>query len=134
MHGIEESVNESTDDLVLSVINKDLGINIRLDDIERSYRLGPINNWRNLRSNKTISRPIIIRFNSFRKRQEVFKRKRNLKGKQVSISENHTKRRYEIYKAAMNKYGLGKVWTNEGRIATKINGRYIIINSMDDLK
>ena len=38
MHGVEENVNESTDDLVLSVINKDLGINIRLDDIERSHR------------------------------------------------------------------------------------------------
>ena len=54
--------------------------------------------------------------------------KRNLKGKQVSISENLTKRRYEIYKAAMNKYGLGKVWTNEGRITTEVNERYTIIN------
>ena len=52
MHGVEENVNESTDVLVLSAINKDFGINIRLDDIERSHRLGPINNRRNLRSNK----------------------------------------------------------------------------------
>ena len=53
--------------------------------------------------------------------------KRNLKVKKVSISENLTKRRYEIYIAAMNKYGLGKVWTNEGRITTKVNDIYIYI-------
>ena len=47
MHGVEEDVNESTNDLVFSVINKDLAINIWLDGIERSHRLGPINNRRN---------------------------------------------------------------------------------------
>ena len=31
-------------------------------------------------------------------------------------------------------HGQNKVWTNEGRITTKVNERYIIINSMGDLK
>ena len=74
MHGVEENADEKTDDLVLSVINKDLG-NMRLDDRERSHRLGPFNNRQNLRSTKNISRPIIIRFNSFRKDKRCLKRK-----------------------------------------------------------
>ena len=69
LHGVEENANDNTDGLVRSVINKDSGINIKLDDIERSHRLGPIKNRRNLRSTKNISRPIIMRFNYFRKRQ-----------------------------------------------------------------
>ena len=72
----------------------------RLDDIEGSHRLGPINNRRNLRPARINALPIILRFNYFRKRQEVFKAK---------LSENRTKHRYEIYKVTVTKYGRGKV-------------------------
>ena len=50
MHGVEEGNSENTDDLVVAVINNDLGIDITVHEIERSHRLGPINNRRNLRS------------------------------------------------------------------------------------
>ena len=76
---------------------------------------------------------LILRFNSFRKRQEVFKAKRSLKGKKVSLLENLTKQRYEIYKAAVTKYGRDKVWTNEGRTLTKVNNTLLVINSLHDL-
>ena len=133
MHGVEEGNSENTDDLVVAVINNDLGIDITVHEIERSHRLGPINNRRNLRSVRVNPRPIILRFNSFRKRQKVFKAKRSLKGKKVSLSENLTKQRYEIYKAAVTKYGRDKVWTNEGRTLTKVNNTLLVINSLHDL-
>ena len=117
---------------MVSNINN-IGIDITVHQIERSHRLGPINNHRNLRSVRVNPRPIILRFNSFRKRQEVFKAKRSLKGKKVSLSENLTKTRYEIYKAAVTKYGRDKVWTNEGRTLTKVNNTLLVINSLHDL-
>ena len=136
LHGVDETPNESTDDVVAAVINDNLGINLSVDEIERSHRLGPLNitdNRQNLRSSKKYCRPIIVRFKFICKKIEVFKSKRALKGKQISISENLTKHRYVIYKAAMQKYCMGKVWTNDGRITTKVGERYIIINSMKDL-
>ena len=136
LHGVEENSDESTDDVAVAIISDNLGISINVDDIERSHRLGPFNkeNKRYLRSNKKACRPIIIRFKSIRKRQEVFKSKRALKGKQLSISENLTKHCCEIYKAAIEKYGMGKVWTNEGRITMKMGERYVTISSMIDLQ
>ena len=52
MFGVDEKYrnNENTDDLVVAVINNEFGINITVNNIERSHRLEAINNRRNLRS------------------------------------------------------------------------------------
>ena len=134
IHCVEEKDGEKTDELVLNVINEELGIgNTDITEIQRSHRLGPKKPQRNLRSNKMFYRPIIVRFSNYRTRQKVFSEKRKLKGKSTSISENLTKKRYELYKSAMNKFGKGKVWSSDGRIMTKVNDRYLIINSVKDL-
>ena len=52
----------------------------------------------------------------------------------LSISENLTKKRYELYQAAITTYGRMKVWTNEGRIMTKLNDQYKTIRNMGDLE
>lgn len=134
LHGIEELPNESkTDETVLAVINNDLGVNITIDDIERSHRLGPKNTQRILRSKHDRPRPIIFRFSSLRKRNEVFNNKRKLKGKRISLTENLTKDRYDLYQAAVKKLGKGIVWTVEGRITTKVGNRFIIITKLKDI-
>ena len=133
IHGVVEDMNENTDDLVLNVMNADLGLeNISMVNIQRSHRLGPS---RNAKPNTRSSRPraIIVRFMTFRDRNAVFRSKSKLKGKNISISENLTKFRYALYQAAISKYGKGKVWTVEGRVITKVNDRFITINTMDDL-
>ena len=134
IHGCEENVREDTDVIVLSVINEKMNLaNVTIDDIERSHRLGPKKERRTTRSNQNKSRPIIVKFVNFRKRKLVFKNKSSLKGENVSISENLTKTRYELYQASMKKYGRGNVWTMEGRVTTKVEGEYVVINCMDDL-
>ena len=96
LHGVEENMmQQDTDGILLNVINNDLGLtNITIEDIQRSHRLGPFKkDQRNLRSARKNPRPIIMRFSSWRDRQKVFKAKRNLKGKKISISENLTQHR-----------------------------------------
>lgn len=132
-HGVPESPNEVTDDHVLNVIENDLNINISINDIERSHRLGTKQSQRILRSTHEYVRPIICRFSSFRKRKEVFGNKKKLKGKTISISENLTKTRYGIYQEAIKRIGMGKVWTMEGRIMTKDGERFTIINTLEDI-
>ena len=55
-----------------------------------------------------------------------------LKNQNVLISENLTKSRYLLYKECIVKLGKGNVWTNEGRITTRINNRYVTINNVGD--
>ena len=76
---------------------------------------------------------IIFRFSNFRKRQLVFKAKRNLEGKDISLSESLTRARYGLLKASIEKYGKGKVWTNEGRVVTKVGDNFVTIRSKNDL-
>ena len=77
--------------------------------------------------------PIIIKLSNYRDRRDVFVSKKQLKGKNISISENLTKTRYVLLKAAKLKLGRGNVWSSDGRIMTKMNDRYINITSVDDL-
>ena len=77
-HGVEGKNNEDTDNLVLGIINTNLGVKFSLDDIQRSHQLGPKTNRRTTRSAKPSSRLIIFKISNYRKRQQVFKSKRKL--------------------------------------------------------
>ena len=46
-HGIEETKGEDTDDLVLEVLNDDMGLNIPKTALDRSHRIG---NWKTNKS------------------------------------------------------------------------------------
>ena len=132
IHGVDESPHEKTGDIVIDIINNKIGVDLSEVDIERSHRLGVPKHQRVLRSAQNRPRPIIFRFSSYRKRDEVFRNKRALKGQGISISENLTKGRYLLYQEAIRKLGLGKVWSKEGRIMTKHSDRFIVLtNSMD---
>ena len=105
-----------------------------ISEIQRSHRVGAKrNNPRVTRQNKPNPRPIIVRFSNYKTRYNIFKSKKKLKGKPIAISENLTKRRYELLREATSKLGKGMAWSNEGKIITKQDNRYIIINSISDL-
>ena len=76
----------------------------------------------------------IVKFVNLRKRLEVFRSKRYLKGSNIIITENLTKKRYDLYREAMTKLGKGNVWTSDGKILSKSGNSIIVISSPDDLK
>lgn len=134
IHGIEEAnIQEVTDVVAIDVFNRALGFELGTDVIARSHRLGPKKDARATRANKPNPRPIIVRFNSYRTRKEVFTCKKKLKGTNISITENLTQRRFSLYKQAIAQLRKGNCWTNDGRIFTKVNDKLLIINSADDL-
>ena len=64
VHGVEETDDENTDDVVINIIKCNLEIELPKDDIVRSHRLSPPQKLhRQTRSgiNRTFSRPIIFR-------------------------------------------------------------------------
>ena len=110
-HNISETKKENTDELVLDIINKDIGENVTLQDLDRSRRLGA--------PDKGKTRPIIVKFCRYYTRNSIFKNKKRLKGKKVSITESLTAKRMVELKAAREKFGFENVWTSDGKILYK---------------
>ena len=131
IHGVDEKEGENTDELCLNIINQDVKVDITMADIARSHRVGP---KKPHSTRQTKSRAIIVRFMSIRKRMEVFYNKKNLKGKKTVITESLTSIRYDLLRKAQEKYGHRMVWSSEGRVFTKTNGKPVLISSIADLQ
>ena len=112
LHGIEETKGEDTDDLVLEVLNDDMGLNISKTALDRSHRIG------NPKTKKK-SRPIIVKFVRYYDRRDVFVNKKCLKGKGKSITESLTAFRMQKLKNARDEHGFFNVWTVDGKIMFK---------------
>ena len=79
LFGVEEEAGEDTDVKAIEIARKN-GVNLSVGEIDRSHRVGVRNNDR--------PRPIIIKFVSYRKRDEMFRSKKNLKSTGVTIRED----------------------------------------------
>lgn len=108
--GVEEKQNEDTDQIVMQVAQK-IGVELNIHDIDRSHRVG--------RSDTGRPRPIIVKFVSYRKRSEVFRSKRNLKGCGWTVREDLTKNRHKLLRDAIEKFGVSNVWSLDGAIIVK---------------
>ena len=96
-------------------------------DIARSHRLGK------RRGPNDKPRPIIARFASEIKKMNTYRAKRKLKGKGISLAENLTQYRADVYKEACTKLDYKNVWTWEGRIYATVNGKKIHIRDRSDI-
>ena len=108
----------------METCNTNLGVDLAVEDIERSHRLGPktlqdVAAHGNSLGKSLKSRPIIVKFVSYRKRHEVFSAKKKLKGKKITIVENLTKTRQRIFNVARKTVGLKNSWTQNGKIFAK---------------
>ena len=65
MHGIEETNDENTDDLVLKSIYEKLGVDITENEIDRSHRIGR-------KKDGQRPRPIIVKLTRYNTRKKVF--------------------------------------------------------------
>ena len=111
-------------------MNDDIRVDLHINDISRSHRIGP---KKEQKTRSTKPRPLIFRLVTMRKRMEVFRNKKNLKGKQIAITESLTTMKYKLLLKANDKFGMNNVWTSEGRIFTKKDHKLILISSEADL-
>lgn len=113
--GVPESRDEDTDGLVLQLVKEKIGIDLPLDRLERSHRIGrPQSSGDSGQPPRP--RPIIVRFRSYRDRRDVFQKKKCLKGSGLTIREDLTSRRAGILRRAVELHGPRRVWTTDGRI------------------
>lgn len=72
---------------------------------------------------------IIVNFFSKKTRDIVFQNKKNLKGSKISILEDLTRTNVNILKKMREKHGFKNVWTINGKIKCKENGKIVTVNS-----
>ena len=84
LHGVNESNDENTNEIIIKTFSEELGVEIKEDDLDRSHRLGKPKR----KDNKPW--PIIVKFARYAVRIEIFMNKRKLKGKWLLITESFT--------------------------------------------
>ena len=89
-----------------------MDIEILPNDLDRLHRIGN-------RNTKTIERLIIVKSVRYNLRHNIFKNKKLLKGKAISITERFTKDRMAKLNQAKETYGLRNVWTSDDKIFFK---------------
>ena len=119
--GIPETEGESVDEKVLEMATA-VEADISINDIDRSHRLGKL---RRTSEQSAKPRDIIIKFTSYRARQELLKNKSKLRSKgfnNVYVNENLTALRdnifYEARKLARDRL-ITSAWTSDGAIIVK---------------
>ena len=105
-HGINYESNESTDFKIKRFLLEHLQIEIKLDDIDRSHRLGK-------------KGPIIVKFVRHNLKHQIYSNKRKLKGKNYFISESLTAMRTSCVKLLESSRKEGTIlshWTSDGEV------------------
>ena len=85
-HEIKEEKGEGTDSIIINAVKEEIDIEILPNDLDRSHRIG---------NSKTKKReiPIIVKLVRYNLIHNIFKNKKLLKGKGVSITKSLTKDR-----------------------------------------
>lgn len=128
IYGIPEPENETqeqTEHQLLKMFKNKLKLDIKTSDIDRCYRIGV--------HKRDITRPIFVRFISFKNRSSVFQNKKMLKNTGFVIKEDLTRIRSSLLKKAVEKYGTKNVWTQNGKVFYSSNNRKCVINPGDEL-
>ena len=86
---------------------------ISIAEVERTHRLGRKVNINSTRENRLpkSGRPVIIKFSTYRKRQEIFSNKKKLKESGLVLMENLTKTRINLLMKAGEIVGVKNCWT-----------------------
>ena len=142
--GLKEESDEDPEKLVTKVF-KDAGVDIDPEDFHAVHRNGPPR-----KPGDNSIRPILVKFVSRKKKQEVMRKKKTLKEKEgydkTYVLEDLTPLRSKLLKYIKNRkdlFNLAFVWTSEGKIlcqpqypkglAKEKRPRAIVIESPDEL-
>ena len=86
------------------------------NDIDRSHRIGK------QKDDPNKVRPVIVKFTRCNDRIKIFRNKKRLQGKKMSITESLTGLRISKLKEARDKFAFRNVWSTDGRIIYKEEG------------
>lgn len=121
LHGIEEKPEEDIMAIVFELFNGRLGLALQKNDIDMCSRFGIKKSATNHKNSKQ-SRPILVEFITMWQRNEVFYKKKVLKGTGLIITELLSPYRYSVYRLVRDEVGKN-TWTKNCRIGFSIDGK-----------
>ena len=96
-------------------------------DLDRTHRIEKKSD------SSSLPHPLIVKIAQYNICEKVFKNKKKLKAKIISITESLTRYQMSILNEASKKYGFKNVWTYDGRISfivmSIMNGNYNFISN-----
>lgn len=122
IYGLPPTPNENPDDTLIKFCKEKLNVEIKKGMLDSCHRLGKDENR---------SKPLLVKFVSREVKREIYSRKSKLKGTELIIREDLTRRKFQLLKSVKSK--LNAAWTNDCNIFTKVNGKIIKINNFSDL-
>ena len=134
IHGVAElPQKEDCVQMAINVFEKNLGVTIPMDRIDRAHRLGKIQQRTAASVVKEGRRPIIVKFISYYDRNLVFTNKKKLKGTKLLITESLTVKRINIMTAAVSKFGRSNVYSYDGRIYVVVGKIKHTVSNINDI-
>ena len=130
--GINESSDEDCYDKVLSTLNTRLALTppLTIENIDRLHRTGKPNS-------EGRARPILVKFTSYQHRARVMSRRKHLRGSNVFVNEDLTKRRNNLLWVCRGEKKGGRIkdcWTTDGRIMVRdLAGNTHLVNRNEDI-
>lgn len=122
--GITEENAENPAEKVITFFKEKLATEINVNQLETCHRIG---------NGKDVRRPLFVKFMSHATKTEIIKKRKLLKGSKIIVVEDLTKKRYELFKATVQKCGKTRTWTSNGKVMVKMENEIFTVNSMDDL-
>ncbi|CAG9818732.1 unnamed protein product [Phaedon cochleariae] len=122
---VKEKDKENTREEILALLRTKLAINLSTNDIVICYRVGKQEEGRKPRG-------IFLKLKDFNMKQEIYRKKKLLKGTGVVIREDLTHHRIELLAHAVEKTSLQSVWTDKGIIYVNIDNKISIIKSREE--
>jgi predicted nuclease with TOPRIM domain len=129
VYRVPESNSETADDCVkkvCSVFSDLVGVRTVPQDVEVAHRTGKMGDK---------ARPVLVRFFDRKKRDEILRNRRKLKGKGVVVDEDLTVQNYKLLRKAQEHSLSLAVWSANGKILAKLkNGRTLRLSIHSDIE
>lgn len=132
--GLNEHDDEDIMSVVVELFTTNLKLSMNPNSIAKVYRINSSQQSIDNRGQEKVIKPrvVFIEFINSQERQLVLTRRHMLKGTNIYISEELTRTRVKIWKAARERYGKRQVWIKNGSIFAKNEeGAIIKISSLE---
>nr|CAI5849926.1 unnamed protein product [Callosobruchus analis] len=126
IYKVDEMPNENLPEALIQIFNSRLGTKLVTEDIVTCTRIGK-------RQQNTRPRGILVKFAKLSTRQNLYNKKKMLKGSGMVIKEDLTESRLKLMEAAIEKTSLKKVWSFNGTIYVMKDNQRISVKNKDDL-
>lgn len=113
IHGVPTVPADNVERCLLEIFRNEMKIDVHPSDIDRCHHVGPAMNGK---------QSIIIKFSNHKVRWRALTQRKNLRGSNISVVEDLTSHRHNLFTLAKKKIGHRDVWISNGIVYIRRDG------------